>query len=94
MFAALTPDRKFLLIAVVNATASEQKFDLDAEGVHLAGPSTLWQMTGESPDAANRVDQPPQTGIHEIAIGDVPRSITVAPISVNIYRFPVTQAAR
>ena len=32
MFAALTPDRKFLTLAVVNATESEQKFDLNVSG--------------------------------------------------------------
>ncbi len=94
MFAALTPDRKFLTLAVVNATESEQKFDLNVAGVHLAGPSTLWQLTAKSLDAANHVGQPPQVAMKEIAIGNVSQSVTVAPISVNIYRFPVVQPAK
>jgi alpha-N-arabinofuranosidase len=94
MFAALTADHKFLTIAVVNATESEQKFDLSTTGVRLAGPSTLWQMTGSSLDAANHIGQPPQVEIKEIPIGDAPVTISVAPISVNIYRFPVAQAAK
>jgi len=94
MFAALTPDRKFLTLAVVNATESEQKFDLSSTGARLAGPSKLWQLTGSSLDAANHVGQPPQVEIKEISLGDVPGNITVAPISVNIYRFPVVQAAQ
>ena len=61
MFAALSPDRKFLTVAVVNATESEQKLDLSAAGVRLAGSSTLWQMTGKSLDAADRVGQPPRS---------------------------------
>ena len=69
MFAALSPDRKFLTVAVVNATESEQKLDLSAAGVRLAGSSTLWQMTGKSLDAADRVGQPPQVEVKEIAIG-------------------------
>jgi len=92
MFAALSPDRKFLTVAVVNATESEPKLDLSVAGVRLAGSSTLWQMTGKSLDAADRVGQPPQVEVKEIAIGDAPHSLTVAPINVNIYRFSVAEA--
>jgi alpha-L-arabinofuranosidase len=94
MFAALTPDRKFLTLAVVNATESAQKFDLSINGVRLSGPLTLWQMTGASPDAANHVGQPAQVTVKEISLRGVSGTISVAPISVNIYRFPVTQAAQ
>ncbi|HXJ96448.1 MAG TPA: alpha-L-arabinofuranosidase C-terminal domain-containing protein [Terriglobia bacterium] len=87
--AALTPDRKYLTVAVVNATESVQPFDLNVTGVRLAGKSTLWQMTGKDLDAANRVGQEPEVGVKEIDIGDVPSTLSVAPISVNIYRFPV-----
>jgi alpha-N-arabinofuranosidase len=91
MFAALTSDGKFLTLAVVNATESEQKFDLKVNGVRLAGPSTVWQMTGSTPDAANHVGQPAQVEVKEISLGEAKGTIAVAPISVNIYRFPVGQ---
>ncbi|MGO8757471.1 MAG: alpha-N-arabinofuranosidase [Terracidiphilus sp.] len=91
MFAALTPDRKFLLLAVVNATESEQKFDLNVSGVRLAGASTLWQLTAKDLGAANHAGQAPQVEVKEIAIGSVPQTVPVAPISVNIYRFAVAQ---
>ncbi|MGB6744645.1 MAG: alpha-N-arabinofuranosidase [Terracidiphilus sp.] len=94
MFAALTADRKFLTIAIVNATESKLNIDLNVTGAQLTGPSTLWQMTGSSADAANHVGQPPQVSVNEIPLGDVPRTISVAPISVNIYRFPVASAAQ
>jgi alpha-N-arabinofuranosidase len=89
MFAALSADKRFLILSVVNATDSAQNFDLDVSGTHVAGPSTLWQLTGATVDAANRVGQPPQVVIKEISIANIPGSISVAPISVNIYRFPV-----
>ncbi len=92
MFAALSPDHKFLTLAVVNATDSEQKFDLSATGVHLAGPSTQWLLTGSSLDAANHVGQPAQVAIKEIPLANAPGTIAVAPISVNVYRFPVAPA--
>jgi alpha-N-arabinofuranosidase len=92
MFAALSPDRKYLVLSVVNATDSEQKFDLSVTGAHVAGPSKLWLLTGQSLTALNRVGQAPQVEVKEIAAGDAPGTITVAPISVNIYRFPVALA--
>jgi alpha-N-arabinofuranosidase len=94
MFAALTADHKFLTIAIVNATDSEQKFDLNVTGTKLSGPPTLWQMTGSSLDASNHVGQPPQVAVKEIPLGNAPATISVAPISINIYRFPVAQATK
>ena len=90
MVAALTPDHKFLTLAVVNATETEQKFNLNVTNTRL-GPATLWQMTGSSLDAANHVGQPPQVEVKEIAMGNTSGSISVAPTSVNIYRFSVEQ---
>ena len=92
MFAALTPDRKYLTVAVVNATDKAQKLDLNVIGARLSGPSTLWQLTGKDLEAANRVGHPPQVEIQQVAIGDVPKSLSVAPISIDIYRFPVREA--
>ena len=94
MVAALTADRKYLTLAVVNATESQQEFDLDVAGVRLAGQSTFWQMTGSSVDAANRVGQPAQVEVKEIASGAAPHTLSVAPISINIYRFALVQPAQ
>ncbi len=89
--AALTPDHKYLNVAVVNATDSEQKFDISVAGAQIAGPSTLWQLSGSSLDAMDRVGQPAQVEIKEIPMSNTSGSISVAPISVNIYRFQVAQ---
>lgn len=91
MVAVLSPDHKFLTLAVVNATDSEQKFDLNVSGARLTGSATLWQMTGKDLDAANHAGQPPQVEVKETPIGAAPTSLSVAPISVDIYRFPVAQ---
>lgn len=94
MFASLTPDHKYLNLAVINATGSEQKFDLNVAGIRLGGAPTLWQMTGSSLTAMDRVGQPPQVEIKEIPIAHPSKTIIVAPISINIYRFPVTQVSQ
>ena len=91
MLAALTPDHKYLNLAVVNATEQEQKFDLSVNGAHVTGPSTLWRLTGSSIDAANHTGQPAATEIRENPIGDTRGTISIAPISVNIYRLSIAQ---
>jgi alpha-L-arabinofuranosidase len=94
MFAALTSDRKFLMVSVVNATDKEQKFDLSVAGAQLAGPATLWQLTGDTLDASDRVGQAPQVVVKESPAGDDFHSLTVRSISVSIYQFPVAEKAR
>jgi alpha-L-arabinofuranosidase len=89
MIATLTPDHRFLNLAVVNATDKDQKFDLSITGLKLTGPSKLWLLTGSSLDAANRVGQPEETGVKEIPVNDVTGPIIVSPISISIYQFPV-----
>jgi hypothetical protein len=46
---------------------------------NAADSSTLPQLTGAALDAVNRVGQPRQVEIKQTAIGNVPRSFTVAP---------------
>ncbi|MFL6416691.1 MAG: alpha-L-arabinofuranosidase C-terminal domain-containing protein, partial [Bryobacteraceae bacterium] len=92
MVAALTEDHKFLAIAVVNATESAQEFALNVSGLRLSGPPISWQLTGTNVDAANHVGQPQQVEIKQIPMDNVQGTISVAPISVNVYRVPVTPA--
>jgi alpha-N-arabinofuranosidase len=86
----LTADRKFLTVAAVNATERAQPLDLRLSGMKLARPSTFWQITGASLDAANRVGQPAQVQVKESQV-DPDGALTVAPISINVYRFPVRE---
>ncbi len=91
MFAALTPDRKYLTLAVINATDSERSFELNVAGVRLAGQSTLWRIMGKDLQAADKVGQAPQVAITKTAMNDPTSRMSVAPISVDIYRFAVEQ---
>lgn len=89
MVAALTPDHKHLALAVVNATESAQPLTLNVSGVRITGKPTLWQMTGNDLNAANKVGEQPQVEIKEVTVSDASKTLSVAPISVNIYEFPV-----
>jgi alpha-N-arabinofuranosidase len=91
VFAALTPDRKFLTLAVVNATDSEQPLELNVTGVRVAGQPKLWQVTANNVDAVDQLGHEPQVEIKEGTIGDAPHTLAVAPISVDIYRFPIAE---
>ncbi len=93
MVAALSVDKKYLNVAIVNATDSAQPLTLNVTGVRLAGKPTLWQMTAKDLDAANKVGEKPQVEVHEIATDDTAQTLSVAPISINIYRFLVLQTA-
>ncbi|HEU5401252.1 MAG TPA: alpha-N-arabinofuranosidase, partial [Terriglobales bacterium] len=93
VFAALSPDHRFLNVAVVNATDAQQTLDLKVAGVRLSGPSTLWQLTGKSLDAVDRVGQAPEVEIRQSTLGSAPQALSVAPISVSIYQFAVTTTA-
>ena len=87
VIATLTHDRKYLNLVVVNATEQDQKFDLSLTGGKLGGAGTLWKLTGSSLDSVNRAGEPAQVKVEETPASS--GGITVAPISVNIYRFPV-----
>ena len=89
MFAALTPDHKFLTLAVVNATEQPQSFELNIDGGHAGRASTVWQLTGKTLDAGNKVGAQPQVGVKESAVDSLPQSLSVDPISVTIYKFPL-----
>jgi alpha-N-arabinofuranosidase len=89
MFAALTPDHKYLTIAVVNATNTEQSFDLNIAGVRLKGQPTLWQITGTTLQASDQVGQAPQVKITKAMVPGPAHKLSVAPISVDVYRFAV-----
>ena len=91
MFAALTPDRKTLTLAVINATDSERSFDLNVAGLRLQGQPTLWQITGKNLNAADQVGQTPQVTITRSTVSGSHQRLTVAPISIDVYRFAVAQ---
>jgi len=88
--AALTQDRKFLTVAVINGTDTPQKLTLNLTGgLPVEGRPTLWQMTGNSVDAANQVGKPQMVQAKEAPVVETGGTLTVAPISVNIYRLPL-----
>jgi alpha-L-arabinofuranosidase len=86
--AAFSEDRRFLTVSVVNPTTSAQPLTLHLQGVDVSGKGKLWQMSGAE-DAANLVGQKPQVEILQTPSPDMSGTLTVAPMSINIYELPV-----
>ena len=91
MVAALTPDRKYLTLAVVNATESVQRLESECDRRPARRKTHAVADDGKDLNAADRVGQEPQVEVKEIELADVQQALSVAPISVDIYRFPVAQ---
>jgi len=93
VFAALSPDRKYLTVSVVNATGATQPLRLDVRGASLRGRSEVWEMTGPTLQSANHLGHPPQVRVRKTAMVVVPSTLQVPARSVDIYRFPVAVVA-
>ena len=89
VLATLTPDHRYLNLIIVNATEKDQKLDLNVAGSKLEDSGTLWKLTARSLDAVNRAGQPAQVVVEESPVRRAGNAITVAPVSVNVYRFPI-----
>jgi len=87
MFAALTADRKALVLAVVSVEDKPKTFDLALGGFKAAGTGKCWKLTGPGPDATNPFDGTPQIGITEGTFDTTAKQLTVAPYSIEFYRF-------
>ena len=91
MVAAVSPHRRYLSLAVVNATHAAQRFVLHVAGGVLGARATLWRMTGPSLLAADILGHPPQVVVKQYGLNHFGRRITVAPISIDIYHIPLVR---
>jgi alpha-N-arabinofuranosidase len=85
--AALTEDRKRLTVAVVNPTETEQEIDFNVEGVQLRGTGRQWRIIAPAADAENEPGKKPVVEIAEAPVSEIPKSLAVAPLSINLYGF-------
>jgi alpha-L-arabinofuranosidase len=89
VIAGLSPDRRLLRIAVVNATFKSQSLAIKLNSIATRGSGTVWRLTGKNLDATNKVGQPPGVIIRQGTVPALARSLTVQPVSASIYEFPV-----
>ena len=84
--AALTPDHRHLVVAVVNATARTQRLALRLHGGTLNANGRYWEMTGPGLAAANRIGHAPEVQVREHRLTNGSGALRIAPISIDIYR--------
>lgn len=84
--AALTSDKKALVIAVVNATDKAMPLALDVSGFAAAAKGHCWTLTGKSLEAQNRLGQAPEVTIAEGSF-NASAPLAIAPYSVTLYRY-------
>ena len=86
MVAALTSDGTLLTVAVINPNESAQDLDLRFQNVALTGKGRMWRMTGDNLNAATGLGRN-EVRVVETPLAQTPKTLTIAPISIEIYEF-------
>jgi alpha-N-arabinofuranosidase len=89
ILAALSSDRKKLLISVVNPTEDEHSFTPRIGGVKLRGPGKLYQIAPPGVNSSNEAGKEPAVKIVESAQDTLPETVQVPPVSVNLYEYEI-----
>lgn len=89
--AALTPERAALTLALVNPTESVQRIAVTFKDVTLQSGGTRWVIAAPDLKARNLPGRKPQVAIVKSMVARVPASVTVAPLSVTLYRFAMVR---
>lgn len=90
VIAGLSPDRRTVRIAIVNATLKSQPLSIKLIGLVTRGAGTIWRLSGNNLDAVNKVGQAPGVTIQRNVAPPLSRGMMVGPISTSIYEYPVT----
>ena len=95
VFAALSADRKKLVISVVNPTETAQECELNLSWVQ-AGAAKLWQLTAPAgaapaptPAARGAFNFGPPAKMAETSLPQAPRTAALPPASISVYEFEV-----
>jgi len=87
--AAFSSDRKKLILSVVNPTEEGQSFAPKISGVKLRGQGKLHQIAPPALNSANEAGKEPVVKIVESAQNELPETVLVPPVSVNVYEFDI-----
>jgi len=87
--AALTDDREFITLGIVNPSREEHKRAIELQHVRPNGKVQLWRIANPDPMAYNAPGEKPNVVIEEHEIETFSNKINVPPLSINLYRFAV-----
>ena len=71
---------------VVNPTESIQKLQLTVKRIGLKGQGQVWHIPGPGIEATTGLTKH-EVEVKEALVGEVPATLEVAPISVDLYEF-------
>ena len=84
--AAQSANGKLLTIAIVNPTETAQDLDITIQGAQLRGKGRMWRLTGPNLTAMTGLDRK-EVQVTEAPVNEVPKTLRVAAISVEMYEF-------
>lgn len=87
VLAALSSDRKRLLLSVVNPTEDGHSFTPRVSGVKLRGRGKLYQIAPPSVNSVNEAGKEPVVNIVETEQFGLPETVQVPSVSVSLYEF-------
>lgn len=87
--AAWTGDKKAMTVAVVNPTDQKQQLKLNVTGASLNSEGRAWRITGPKAEAYNNPGEKPKVDIEQITTPEDPTNVTLAPLSITLYRLKV-----
>jgi alpha-N-arabinofuranosidase len=87
--AALTADRKFLTLGVVNPTGETVTLPITWKGASPSGAYSGWVIAHDDPMAFNTPGEPPKVKIEEVAPERLPGGLQLKPYSVTLLKFPM-----
>ncbi len=90
--AAFSSDRKKFLLSVVNPSEEVHEISPRIAGVKLRGPGKLSQIAAPSVNTANLPGRKPEVAIVESPQKELPETLQVPALSVNVYEFEVENA--
>jgi alpha-N-arabinofuranosidase len=85
--AALTADRKALIVAVVNATEEHHTLQLALQGFEKSSKGRCWRLVAPGLEAQNGVGKPPEVLIRQDEFDPAATSIAAAPASIVLYEY-------
>ena len=89
--AALTDDRKILIVAILNPTESAQLIDMDFAGAKFRKEVKMYQIAVPELSTRNIPGKDPAIVTEEYTLKIVPERIQVAPLSVSLYELELKQ---
>ncbi|MEJ5259784.1 MAG: alpha-L-arabinofuranosidase C-terminal domain-containing protein [Anaerohalosphaeraceae bacterium] len=88
--AALTTDKKFLTIGIVNASWDTYQVQFDLKSLTPAGPAKGWLISHENPMAHNDPSETkPTIDIQTLSPTDLTKTVSIKPISITLFKVPI-----